>query len=404
MLQSNSFSGQPVFSQILGLISKPSFQKLAQEYKADRYVKRCSSWEHFICMLYCVMNNCTSLREVTQGIAAYGDKLIHLGLTYTPPRSTFSEANSRRPEEFFAAVYQKLYGQYKEVLSDSCPEKELLRRLFIIDSTTISLFKAILKCVGRKPSNGRSKGGIKAHTMINAYEEVPQLVRFSDAATHDHTFLQHLNLQPHQIAVFDKAYVDYRQYAKWTADDVHFVTRLKDNAKYEHHEEYDIADGTPDGYIKDEQITITYKDDNSQAQTLVLRRIVFYDAEKDKVFEFLTNIMDMETEQIGLIYKQRWQIELLFKQLKQNFPLKYFLGDNENAIKIQIWCTLIANLLFTIVRKGLKKNIAFSNLVSFVRQHLFSYNKLSQLIERSELEWRQKHTSKTANIPTLFDG
>lgn len=404
MLQSNSFSGQPVFSQIVGLISKPSFEKLAQEYKADRYVKRCGSWEHFICMLYCVMNNCTSLREVTQGIAAYGDKLNHLGLTYTPPRSTFSEANSRRPEEFFAAVYQKLYRQYKEVLSDSCPEKELLRRLFIIDSTTISLFKAILKCVGRKPSNGRSKGGIKAHTMINAYEEVPQLVRFSDAATHDHTFLQHLNLQPHQIAVFDKAYVDYRQYAKWTADDVRFVTRLKDNAKYEHHEEYDIADGTPDGYIKDEQIAITYKDDNSQAQTLVLRRIVFYDAEKDKVFEFLTNIMDMETEQIGLIYKQRWQIELLFKQLKQNFPLKYFLGDNENAIKIQIWCTLIANLLFTIVRKGLKKNIAFSNLVSFVRQHLFSYNKLSQLIERTELEWRQKKTSKTANIPTLFDG
>lgn len=404
MLQSNSFSGQPVFSQILGLISKPSFQKLSQEHKADRYVKRCGSWEHFICMLYCVMNNCTSLREVTQGIAAYGDKLNHLGLTYTPPRSTFSEANSRRPEEFFAAVYQKLYRQYKEVLSDSCPEKELLQRLFIIDSTTISLFKAILKCVGRKPSNGRSKGGIKAHTMINAYEEVPQLVRFSDAATHDHTFLKHLNLQSHQIAVFDKAYVDYSQYAKWTADDVHFVTRLKDNAKYEHHEEYDIADGTPDGYIKDERITITYKDDNSQAQTLVLRRIVFYDAEKDKVFEFLTNIMDMETEQIGLIYKQRWQIELLFKQLKQNFPLKYFLGDNENAIKIQIWCTLIANLLFTIVRKGLKKNIAFSNLVSFVRQHLFSYNKLRQLIERTELEWRQKQTSKTANIPTLFDG
>lgn len=258
--------------------------------------------------------------------------------------------------------------------------------------------------MGRKPVNGRSKGGVKAHTMINAYEEVPQLVRFTDAATHDHTFLQHLNLQPHRIAVFDKAYVDYRQYAKWTADDIHFVTRLKDNAKYEQLEEYDIADGTPDGYIKDEQISITYKDENSQAQTLVLRRIVFYDAQKDKVFEFLTNIMDMQTEQIGLIYKQRWQIELLFKQLKQNFSLKYFLGDNENAIKIQIWCTLIANLLFTIIRKSLKKNISFSNLVSFARQHLFSYNKLSQLIERTEREWRQKHASKKAIIPTLFDG
>lgn len=404
MLQNNIFSGQPVFSQILGLINKPSFQKLAQEYKADRYVKRCGSWEHFVCMLYCVMNNCTSLREVTQGIAAYGDKLNHLGLTYTPPRSTFSEANARRPEKFFAAVYQKLYQQYKEVLSDSCPQKELLSKLFLIDSTTISLFKAILKCVGRKPANGRSKGGIKVHTMVNAYEEVPQLVRFSDAATHDHTFLQQLNLQPHQIAVFDKAYVDYNQYAKWTADNIHFVTRLKENAKHEHHQECDIADNTHDGYIKDEKISIAYKDDNSQQQALILRRVVFYDAQKDKVFEFLTNIMDMETEQIGLIYKQRWQIELLFKQLKQNFPLKYFLGDNENAIKIQIWCTLIVNLLFTIIRKSLKKNIAFSNLVSFTRQHLFSYNKLSHLIERSEQEWRRKHAANQVRIVTLFDG
>lgn len=404
MLQNNTFSGQPVFSQVLGLIRKSSFQKLAKEYEADKYVKRCGSWEHFVCLLYCVMNNCTSLREVTQGIAAYGDKLYHLGVTYTPPRSTFSEANARRPEGFFASVYQKLYRQYKQDLSDSRTQKELLGRLFLIDSTTISLFKAILKCVGRKSANGRSKGGIKVHTMVNAYEEVPQLIRFTDAATHDHTFLQHLKLQPHQIAVFDKAFVDYIQYAKWTANNIHFVTRLKDNAKYEHLQEYDIADTTSDAYIKDEQISIQYKDENSQQQTLILRRVVLYDAQKDKVFEFLTNIMDMETEQIGLIYKQRWQIELLFKQLKQNFPLKYFLGDNENAIKIQIWCTLIANLLFTIIRKSLKKNIAFSNLVSFVRQHLFSYNKLSDLIERTEKEWRRKNDAKKVKTKTLFDG
>ena len=141
MIQSNSFSGQPVFAQLVGLISKASFNHLVKEQDADRYCKRCKAWEHFICMLYCIMNNCTSLREVTQGIAAYGDKLNHLGVNYTPPRSTLSDANCRRDESFFAAVYGKLYLHYKSTLSDSQSSNELLKRIFIIDSTTISLFK-----------------------------------------------------------------------------------------------------------------------------------------------------------------------------------------------------------------------------------------------------------------------
>lgn len=404
MLQSNSFSGQPVFSQLTGIINKTSFNHLVKQYDANRYCKKCGAWEHFICMLYCIMNNCTSLREVTQGIAAYGDKLNHLGITYTPPRSTFSEANARRSEEFFGAVYGKLYKDFKARLADSQSENELLKRIFIIDSTTISLFKAIMKCVGRKPLDGKSKGGIKVHTMLNAYEEVPQLIHFTDAATHDHTFLSKIKLQPHQIALFDRGYVDYQQYAKWTKSQTYFVTRLKDNAVYEQLEEIDIPDNIPDNYIKDQKIQIKYKDQKGLEQLLVLRRVVYYDKDKDRIFEFLTNIMEMTSEQIGLLYKMRWQIELLFKQLKQNFPLKYFLGDNENAIKIQIWCTLIANLLFTIIKKNLRKKISFSNLVSFARQHLFSYHKLTDLIEKIEKDWRKKYTQPAVVVATLFDG
>lgn len=404
MLQNNSFSGQPVFSQITGLINKVSFNHLVKVHDADRYCKRCGAWEHFICMLYCIMNNCTSLREVTQGIAAYGDKLNHLGISYTPPRSTFSEANARRTEAFFGEVYGKLYRHYKSTLADSQTDNELLKRIFIIDSTTISLFKAIMKCVGRKPLNGKSKGGIKVHTVLNAYEEVPQLIHFTDAATHDHTFLSKLNLQPHQIALFDRGYVDYKQYAKWTNAQTFFVTRFKDNAVYEQLEEIDIADDIADNYIKDQKIQVSYKDEKGIEQVLVLRRVVYYDKDKDRLFEFLTNIMEMTAEQIGLLYKMRWQIEMLFKQLKQNFPLKYFLGDNENAIKIQIWCTLIANLLFTIVQKNIKKKISFSNLVSFARQHLFSYHKLNDLIEKIEKQWRKKYTDKPIITKGLFDG
>ena len=404
MLQGNTFSGQPVFAQVLGLINKTSFQRLVKEQDANRYSKRCGAWEHFICMLYSIMNNCTSLREVTQGIAAYGTKLHHLGIRYTPPRSTLSDANARRKEAFFGSVYNKLYRSYKDLLSDSQSDKLLLKRLFIIDSTTIGLFKAIMKCVGRKPLDGKCKGGIKVHTMLNAYEEVPQLVHFTDAATHDHTFLARLQLKPHQIALFDRAYVDYKQYAKWTADNIFFVTRLKDNAVYEQLDELELPENCPDNYLKDETIQISYKAETGKASLLTLRRVVYYDTDKKRVFQFLTNMMEMEAEQIGQLYKMRWQIELLFKQLKQNFPLKYFLGDNENAIKIQIWCTLIANLLFTIIRKNIKRAISFSNLVSFTRQHLFSYNKLSDLIEKTEQFWRRSTSTTTEQQSLSFDG
>ncbi|WP_139125871.1 transposase, partial [Arcticibacter eurypsychrophilus] len=181
-------------------------------------------------------------------------------------------------------------------------------------------------------------------------------------------------------------------------------TRLKENALYEGLEDLEIPESAADGYIKDEKIQIRYKDAQKKDQHVVLRRVAFYDPDKHKVIQFLTNIFDMETQQIGQLYKMRWQIELLFKQLKQNFPLKYFLGDNENAIKIQIWCTLIANLLFTIIKKQLKQKISFSNLVSFARQHLFNYHKLTDLIERKEIEWRRKNTDKPVLQASIFDG
>lgn len=404
MLQNNNFSGQPVFSQVVGLINRSHFNNLVQQHDANRYCKRCGAWEHFICMMYCIMNNCTSLREVTHGIAAYGDKLNHLGVTYTPPRSTFSEANARRDEAFFGDVYKKLYEHYKNILPDSRTDKDLLKRIFMIDSCTVSLFKAILRCMGLPRLNGKAKGGIKVHTLLNAYEQVPQLIHFSDGVTHDMSFLPKLpEFQPHQILLFDRAYVDYAQYSRWTKANVHFVTKLKSTTHYKQLEEIELPDHAPDNYLKDEKIQVKYKNENNKRQWLTLRRIAYYNKEKDRVEAFLTNIMDMEAEQIGMLYKMRWQIEMLFKQLKQNFPLKYFLGDNENAIKIQIWCTLIANLLFTILKRGIKKNISFSNLVSFARQHLFSYHKLSDLIENAEIKWRAKHKEKQSVELLLFE-
>jgi Transposase DDE domain. len=173
----------------------------------------------------------------------------------------------------------------------------------------------------------------------------------------------------------------------FSSQGIFFVTRLKSNAVYEAIKENDIGDDVDQGVIKDEIISVEVKKEGKPIKNMELRRIVYWDDEYKRFFEFIINLTQMDAGHIALIYKKRWQIELLFKQLKQNFPLKYFLGDNENAIKIQIWCTLIVNLLLTVIRKQLKRKWSFSNLASFCRLHLFNYLHLMKFLENPEKDW-----------------
>lgn len=190
-----------------------------------------------------------------------------------------------------------------------------------------------------------------------------------------------------KIAVFDKGYNDYQTFDEFTENGVFFVTRLKSNAAYESVKENDIPSYIDDGVIKDEIICVDIKEGGSYLKTIELRRIAYWDNENKRFFEFVTNLHGMNAGHIALIYKKRWQIELLFKQLKQNFPLKFFLGDNENAIKIQIWCALIVNLLLTVIHKKIKRKWAFSNLASFCRLNLFNYIHLIKFLENPQKDW-----------------
>ena len=220
------------------------------------------------------------------------------------------------------------------------------------------------------------------HTMINAKEDVPCLVRFSSAATHDHIFLKELNLKKGSFVVFDKGYVDYIQYHKWTIEDVYFVTRQKENAVYKSLEEFDIKDHINPSVLKDERIEI-----KKGEQLIQLRRVAFYHNEQRKVYEFITNNFDLEADKIADIYKQRWQIETLFKRLKQNFPLKYFFGDNQNAIEIQIWVSLIIQLIMLVIQRKAAKKWAFSNMMSVIKYHLMTYIDLFKFLAKPDADW-----------------
>ena len=386
MSKSNYFSSKSVFGQLISLIDDSIIKKEVKKCDSDRYTKKFTTKDHLISMLFCSFSKCTSLREISGAMLGLSGKTSSFQLNHIPKRSTLSDANKNRDVLVFENIYHQLLKQYGGFLSDSRIKDVIKKQVKIFDSSTISLFKDIMGCVGRNPKSGKRKGGIKVHTVVNADEMVPSLVWFSEAKTHDHNFLEKLKCDDNTIYVFDKGYNDYRAFKHFTDHKTGFVTRIKDNASYRKIEDLDIEERIHNGVLKDEIIEIDVKN-NKEITQLRLRKVTFYDRVNKREFEFLTNLFDLRADLIAGLYKIRWQIELLFKQLKQNFPLKYFLGDNENAIKIQIYCVLIVNLLLAVIKKKLKRSWAFSNLVSFCKIHLFNYINLMKFLENPEKDW-----------------
>lgn len=387
MGKSTHFFGQSVFGQLIELIDPSVISQSLRQIKADRYYKRFQTWDHLVSMLFGVLAHCTSLREICGAMMGLKGKLEHFGLQRVPHRSTLSDANRKRSSEVFGLIYYGLLRRYRTFLSDSRFALVEGKKLVVIDSTTISLFKDILKCLGRKPASGKSKGGIKVHAEMVLEEQLPRLIWYGPSASNDVSFVQKRDFFKENIYIFDRGYIDYSFYERLNNSQVGFVTRLKDYASYRPKEEFDIEDGAPDELLKDERIELPIYEKKREVRTVVLRRIVWWDDANQRKFTFLTNLFSLKAEQVALIYKQRWQIELLFKQLKQNFPLKYFLGDNENAISIQIWCALIANLLLTVVKKQLSRKTAFSCIASYVRVNLINYIHLIRFLNNPEKDW-----------------
>lgn len=205
---------------------------------------------------------------------------------------------------------------------------------------------------------------------------IPVKVYHSDAKEHDSLFIQHQDVaQKGDVLLFDKAYNNYQLFDTWAKNDILFVTRLKNNAKERFIKEFDLTEATPNEVLKDSQIGLSYTDEQGEKREVKLRLVSYYLAEKNKTYYFLSNLFDEPAENIANLYKKRWQIELMFKKIKQNFPLQYFYGQSKNAIQTQIWITLIALLLITLMKKRLTKKWAFSNLISLLQKHLFSYVK-----------------------------
>lgn len=342
------------------------------------------------------------MAETCEGLKGMSGKLNHLNMLKAPAKSSAGDGLRNRNPTFFEALYYELTDRYRSFLSDSRTLGLTVKELYIVDSTTIRLFSDILKGVGRNPKNdGKKKGGLKVHMLIDAVQSVGKFMRITEAKVHDKNFLKDIRVPEFSMIVFDKAYNYYKQFAQWTTANIYFVTRQKSNAIYEVLQTLS-KQTLPDkhaGVLKEEIIQISYKQ-KKEVQSLKLRRISYQD-EKNRQYVFICNNFIITAEEIALIYKKRWGIELLFKKMKQNFQLHYFYGENENAIRTQVWCTLIAQLLLTVLQKKAKVAKAFSTVATMVRIHLVSMLDVYEMLRNVNRAWAKQRTDK-ANTLSLF--
>lgn len=393
------FVGQPIFKQILNLVNAINLQGIITKHNSDYYYKAFKTKTHLTTLLFGIFSRCDSMTEICEGLRALSGKLNHLGLEKAPAKSTASDGNRNRSDKVFEDIYFSLVKKYQSFLSDSRTYGLTFKEVLLIDSTTIRLFSDILKGVGRNPKgDGKKKGGLKVHMLIDAVQSVGRFIKITAAKVHDKNFLKSLELISHSMVVFDRAYNYYHQFALWTQKQVFFVTRLKKNAVYTvvqvsrtHYRKKGQAK-----VLRDEIIELEYnpEDENGQKQTktklnLRLRKVCYQD-EKNRYYEFLTNNFEITAEEVAFLYKKRWGIELLFKKMKQNFQLHYFYGENETAIRTQVWCTLIAQLLLTVIQKMAQAKKAFSVVASLVRIHLISLLDVYELLRSTRRAYKAR--------------
>ncbi len=397
------FTGQPIFNQVLNFIPRSLVTSVSRELNADHYCKSFRTYDHLVTMLYGVLNHCTSLRELTTGLLAWEGRIAHLGINSHPRRSTLADANKRRDAAVFEKIYYKLLARYRPVLPDS-RRRSRKNNLYIFDSTTIALFQEILKGSGMSNANGKRKGGIKVHTLLRADQDVPCMIRYSEGAANDGRFLKEVRLPKGSVIVFDKGYRDYTTYNRFTKEDTTWVTRHRDHSVYtviQHNEVNSFQH--QQGVKSDKQIVLghNYHHNNTKVPC---RMITYKDPVSQKVFEFITNNRKLAASTIAGYYRQRWQIETFFKRIKQNYPLQYFLGDNENAVKIQIWTALIADLVLKVIKQGSRSKMAFTNIVGLIRLHMMTYMDLKSFLRSPEksLLKKIKENNKQALAPPLF--
>lgn len=377
-----------LFSQLLQNFPRTEFSQLVAKHQADRRAKGFTSWTQLVSMLFCHMAHADSLREICGGLACCLGKLKHLGISKAPNKSTLSYANRNRPAALYEDLFWTMLNRFRHSggLGSRKRKFRFKNKLFSLDSTTISL------CLNLFPwaKFRRAKGGVKVHVLLDHDDYMPSFALITAAKRHDRTVARRFSLKSGSIVAFDRAYNDYTLFGQWTENGVFFVTRLKDNAIYEIVEEHSIPQHR--SIISDQTIRLTGVKAEEKCPHL-LRRVVVWDKINEREIVLLTNHHDFGATTIAAVYKDRWEIEIFFKTLKQHLKIKTFIGTSENALRIQIWTALITLLLLKYMHHLSKFGWSMSNLATMLRLNLFTYRDL--------MEWLHDPFGQPPVIPAV---
>jgi hypothetical protein len=324
-----------------------------------------------VSMIFCQLARAQSLREIEQGLASAEGRLQQLGVERAAKRTTLAYANAHRPWQLYQDVFQSLYARCRAIAPGH--KFRFKSPLLSLDASTIDLCAAMFDWARFR----RTKGAVKLHLLLDHDGHLPRYAVITDGKTSDIEVARRLDLPPGSIVVFDRGYNDYMWFTELTLFDVGFVTRMKETSLYQVTETR-TAQGR--GVVRDEIIVIKTKHEEVDAHPVRLRRIEFVDAE-DKEYVFLTNRLDLAAKTIAEIYRQRWQIELFFKAIKQNLKIKTFVGTSENALHIQIWTALIAILMLRFLQLSSTWGWSLSNLIAMIRLNLFTYRDLPKWLD-----------------------
>jgi hypothetical protein len=362
-----------MFSQILKLVPRIDFERIVKETGAEYRSKGLSSWSQFVAMLFCQLGRAHSLREIEGGLKSCEGKLAHLGIE-APARSSLSYANGHRPWELFEKVF---YGLFETVAAKAVGKKKFRfkNKLVSVDSTVIDLCLSMYDWA----KFHRTKGAVKLHLVLDHDGYLPCFGIITDGKVADVKAAHQMHFAPDTIVVDDRGYNDFRLFAKWTDASVYFVTRMKDNTLFEVVEEHEVPKHR--NILKDQTIRLTGTGAQQKCPHL-LRRIEAVREDTGGILVFLTNHHGLGATTIAAIYKDRWQIELFFKALKQNLKIKTFVGTSANAVKTQIWTALISMLLLRYLQLCSRFGWSLANLVALLRMNLFTHRDLMAWLDQ----------------------
>lgn len=366
-----------LFSQLLSKIPRAEFASLVHRHRADHASKGFTCWNQLVSMLFCHLAHADSLRDICNGLTSTMGKLKHLGVERTPKRSTLSYANKNRPAELYKDLFFTLSNRFRSQgeLGKSKRKFKFKNKLLSLDSSTISLCLSMFSWAEYR----KAKGGVKLHVLLDHDDYMPSYVIVTEARKHDKTVASKFKFQPGSIVAWDRAYNDYSHFGQLTEDGVYFVSRMKDNALFEVIEDKRPPKNT--NVLSDQTIRLIGVGAADKCPYL-LRRVAVWDEMNCRVIVLISNHLTFGASTIAGIYKERWQIEIFFKTLKQNLKVKTFVGTTENALLIQIWTALISLLLLKWMHFNSKWHWSFANLASLFRMNLFTYRDLDGWLDK----------------------